>query len=77
MVSDGGDFSIIIVGQNYTLIILCTVNGTHFTFYQCVTSGETGPTLIFSPLGLSDAGQYSCGNGTLSSDNITVTAQSE
>ena len=78
MVTDCGISSV--VGQNYTLT--CSVSGIAFTSYQWRKDGsmipdEARPTLSFSPLRLSDAGQYSCGNGTLFSNNVTVTTQSE
>ena len=68
------------LGEKYTL--RCIVNGTNFTTYQwrkdgSVISGESGPTLSFSPLLLSDAGGYKCGHGTLFSDNFNVTIQSK
>ena len=66
------------LGQSYTLS--CTAIGTTFTSYQWrkdggVISGETGPTLSFSPLRLSDAGGYQCGNGTLFSNDIVITLE--
>ena len=49
-------------GQNYTFT--CSVSGASVTNYQWRKNGimvsETGPTLSFSPLRLSDAGQYTC-----------------
>ena len=38
-------------------------------------SGEVDSTLTFSPLRLSDAGEYSCGNGELWSNDTTITPQ--
>ena len=49
-------------GQSYTLT--CSVSGASVTTYQWRKNGtmisETGPTLSFSPLRLSDAGGYTC-----------------
>ena len=75
-IDDGGLTPV--TGQSYTLT--CNVSGTTFNIYQwrkdgAVISGETGPTLSFSPLRLPDAGQYSCGNGTLFSNNRSITLQ--
>ena len=75
-ISDDG--TVPTVGQSYTLT--CTVSGTTFTSYQwrkdgSVIPGETGPTLYFSLLRLTDAGRYSCGNGVLTNGNTTVTLQ--
>ena len=66
------------LGQSYTLT--CTAIGTTFSSYQwrkdgSEISGETGPTLSFSPLRLTDAGGYQCGNGTLFSNEFPVTLQ--
>ena len=72
-VSDGRTTPVI--GQSYNLT--CNVSGTTFTAYQwrkdgSVISDETGATLTFSPLTRSDAGQYSCGNSELFSNNKTL-----
>ena len=49
-------------GQNYTLT--CSVSGASVTNYQwrknSTMVSETGPTLSFYALRLSDAGQYTC-----------------
>ena len=49
-------------GQSYTLT--CSVSGASVTTYQWRKDGtvlsETGATLSFSPLRMSDAGQYTC-----------------
>ena len=76
VVEDGGVTPIL--GRSYTLT--CSVSGTTFTFFQwrkdgSVISGETGPTLSFSPLRLTNAGGYRCGNGTLFSNNKVITLQ--
>ena len=77
VIKDGGVTPTL--GQSYTLT--CIVSGTTFTSYQwrkggSVISGETGPTLSFSPLRLTDAGGYQCGNGTLfSNNNMVITLQ--
>ena len=52
-----------VVGQRYTLI--CSVTGTSVVTYEWRKDGnellsETGPTLSFYPLRLSDAGSYVC-----------------
>ena len=65
------------IGASYNLS--CAVSGTDaLTRYQwrkdgVVSPSKTGPTLFFSSLMLSDAGQYSCGNGTLFSNPWTLT----
>ena len=62
-----------VIGQSYKLT--CAVSGSDaFTTYRwrkdgVMIPGETGPTLTLSPLRLPHAGLYSCGNGTLFSDN--------
>ena len=50
-------------GQSYTLT--CSVSGVSVTTYQwrkddSVIQGQTTEMLSFSPLRLSDAGQYTC-----------------
>ena len=60
-ISDGGATPT--AGQNYTLT--CSVSGASVTTYQwrkdgSVIQGETTEKLSFSPLRLSDAGQYTC-----------------
>ena len=51
-----------IAGQSYTLT--CSVSGASTTTYQWRKNGtmmsQTGPTLSFSPLRFTDAGQYTC-----------------
>ena len=76
VIDDGGATPV--MGQRY--ILTCTAIGATFTTYRwrrdgAVISDETGSTLTFSPLRLSDAGQYSCGNGTLFSNIKTITLQ--
>lgn len=51
-------------GANYNLT--CIVSGTNVSLYQwrkndIIIEGKTTKTLSFSPLKLSDAGQYRCG----------------
>ena len=59
-ISDGGATPTL--EQNYTLT--CNVSGASVTTYQWRKNGtmlsETGPTLSLSPLGVSDAGRYTC-----------------
>ena len=77
MVINGGDIPTL--GQNYSLN--CTDIGATSTTYQWRRNGdkisnETGSTLSFSSLMLSNVGLYSCGNGTLFSNNKSITLQS-
>ena len=69
------------LGQDYTLT--CSVSGTSVTTYQWRKDGtvlsEVRPTLSFSPLGLSDAGEYICEvivYGTLLSTSRAIAPQS-
>ena len=59
-------------GQSYTLT--CSVSGASVTTYQWRKDGtvlsETRPILSFSPLRLSDAGQYTC---EVTVNSITLT----
>ena len=79
-ISDGSGISQ--TGQNYTLT--CTIAGTVNLTYtlQWRRNGaplsETGAILSFSPLRLSDAGQYTCevmGDISAMSDVFNVTLQ--
>ena len=66
-----------ILGQNYTLICTSVVS---FTSYQWKRNDEvlteTGPTLSFLSLKLTDAGGYTCGNERISSMRIYIHLQS-
>ena len=73
-IDDGG--VIPTLGQSYNLT--CTAFGTTFTSYQWRKDGSvisTEQMVTFSPLRLTDAGSYSCGNGTLFSNDTVVTLQ--
>ena len=68
-----------IIGERYTLT--CGVSGDSFTTYQwrknsSVPLHPTGKTLSFTQLKLSDAGSYTCGNGSLFSDRKVLNLQS-
>ena len=70
MINDGGATPT--VGQSYSLT--CSVTGGTVSSYQwrkdaAVLDGQTTEVLSFSPLTLSDAGQFTC--------EINVTADSE
>ena len=69
------------VGQNYSLT--CIVSGARVTSYQWWKDGTvlsvTAPILSLSPIGLSDAGQYSCNvtvDGVVYSDDENVVISS-
>ena len=70
-------------GQSYTLT--CSVSGASVTTYQwrkdgSVIQGETTEMLSFSPLRLSDAGQYTCGvtvNSMTHTDDMGINIRSK
>lgn len=69
-------------GQNYSLT--CTVSGIETSTYQWMKNGttlhETGSTLYFTPMKLSDAGKYFCGISFSTwtfNDSIAVSIQSK
>ena len=70
-------------GQSYTLT--CSVSGASVTTYQwrkdgSVLQGETTEMLSFSPLRLSDAGQYTCEvtvNSMTLTDDVDISIPSE
>ena len=70
-----------IAGQSYTLT--CSVSEATVTTYQwrkdSIMLSETGQTLSFSPLRLSDAGQYICEitvDGVMHNDEEDVVIES-
>ena len=68
------------VAIGYDFVLNCNVLGLSITTYEWTKDGvlldETGPTLLFSPLRLCDAGQYTCTVNSTHSDAIGVMLES-